>query len=361
MSTLLIKDPLASARGALLVACAGALLSATPLRGQTFVPPAASSDALGGAGLAATRSELPDAPAPGPEILRAATASSEFQEQEAAPAGEHGAGTGSPSRTRVPQQKQTEPGFPPVSPRAVARPSDEPRQDPEVPSAPPSCLQNISTDVPPHLSCAEDVDPFQRFIDSAYIHPLTPKQKGLLAFRNTVDPFNFATIAFVSAVSTASDPQSAYGPGLPGFGRNFGVAYAETATGEFFGTFLIPAIAHQDPHYYRMPNASITRRIFHAISQVGIGVSDYGTPMPNYSILLTTAIGDALGDLYVPGRKQGFGPFLARYSTAIGTDPINNFITEFLPDVARRVNVRIVLIQRVINQVSKSNGGAGVE
>ncbi len=211
------------------------------------------------------------------------------------------------------------------------------------------------------MSCEPEVNPFQRFIDSAYVHPLTARQKGMLAFRNTIDPFNFATIAFISAISTASDPRSPYGPGFPGFGRNVGVAYGETATGEFFGTFLIPAIAHQDPHYHRMPNASISRRIVHAITQVGVGVSDYGNPMPNYSILLTTAISDAIGDLYIPGRQQGFGPFAARYTTAIATDPINNFITEFLPDVARRVNIRIVLVQRVINQVSKSNGGAGVD
>jgi len=202
------------------------------------------------------------------------------------------------------------------------------------------------------MSCAENVDYFQRFVATG-IHAMTPREKAILAFRNTTDPYNFATIAFISALSVASDPNSPYGPGIPGFGRNFGVAYCETAVGEFFGTFLIPSIAHQDPHYHRMPNASYARRTLHAITQVAWTQSDYGTGMPNYANLIGTAVGDGLGNLYVPGRQKSWGAAGARYATAIATDPIDNFITEFLPDVARRVNIRIVLVQQIVNQVEK--------
>jgi hypothetical protein len=40
----------------------------------------------------------------------------------------------------------------------------------------------------------------------------------------------------------------------------------------------------------------------------------------------------------------------------VATAPIDNFVTEFLPDVARRVHVRVVLIQRMIIQVAKTAG-----
>jgi hypothetical protein len=75
--------------------------------------------------------------------------------------------------------------------------------------------------------------------------------------------------------------------------------------------------------------------------------------MPNYSILVATAVSDGLGNLYVPGRDTSWGAGVARYATAIATDPIDNFISEFLPDVARRVNVRIVLLQQIVNHVAK--------
>ena len=251
----------------------------------------------------------------------------------------------------TPQQNQTTPGFPPVSPMSRRLPPAR-SEHPGIPSLPPPCQSGVSTSAPGNVSCVKDVNYFQRFVDAG-IHPLTPRQKAYLAFRNTVNPYNFATIGFFSAVSVASDPNSAYGPGFPGFGRNFGVAYCENAVSEFFGTFLIPAIAHQDPHYHRMPNASYARRTLHAITAVGWGQSDYGVGMPNYSTLITTAVSDGLGNLYVPGRQKSWGAAASRYSIAIASDPIDNFVTEFLPDVARRVNVHIVLVQQIVNHVEK--------
>ena len=287
---------------------------------------------------------LPDAPTPSVD----------------APASEEGHADGnnpdaSDSVPGDPQQdeKPTSPGFPPVSPMPRQLPLP-PAEHPSIPSMPTPCRTGVSTSNPTNMSCAQDVNYFQRFVDSG-IHPLTPRQKGILAIRNTTDPYNFATIALISGISVADDPDSAYGPGFPGFARNFGVAYCETAVGEFFGTFLVPSIVHQDPHYHRMPNASYTRRTFHAISQVVWAQSDYGVGMPNYANLVTTAVGDALGNLYVPGRDKSWGAGVARYATAIGTDPIDNFITEFLPDVARRVNVHIVLLHQIVNQVTKQN------
>jgi hypothetical protein len=37
--------------------------------------------------------------------------------------------------------------------------------------------------------------------------------------------------------------------------------------------------------------------------------------------------------------------------------PIGNFITEFFPDVARHIHVQVVILQRIINQVAKTEGG----
>jgi hypothetical protein len=49
-----------------------------------------------------------------------------------------------------------------------------------------------------------------------------------------------------------------------------------------------------------------------------------------------------------------------RYGTGFATAPIDNFVTEFLPDVARRIHVRVVLIQQIINQVANvKDSGSG--
>jgi hypothetical protein len=317
------------------LACCSAGAQRSPLAELTSTPPpvldlpADPSPAVDHSGITATAEDyLPDAPTP--NIAADVSA-----------AGADG----------TPQQNSTAPGFPPVSPMSRRLPPSR-NEHPGIPSLPPPCQTGVSTSAPGNISCVQDVNYFQRFVDAG-IHPLTARQKGYLAFRNTVDPYNFATIGFFSAVSVASDPNSAYGPGLPGFGRNFGVAYCENAVSEFFATFLVPAIAHQDPHYHRMPNASYPRRTLHAITAVVWGQSDYGVGMPNYSTLITTAVSDGLGNLYVPGRQKSWGAAASRYSIAIASDPIDNFVTEFLPDVARRVNVHIVLVQQIVNHVEK--------
>ena len=292
----------------------------------------------------------PEAALPEPALPDAPTPNTEANTDANETTGEPYAST-SGTNDAPQHERQTSPGFPPVSPLPLRLPP-APGEHPSIPSLAPSCQLAVCTSTPADMCCARDVDYFQRFVDAG-IHPLTPRQKAYLAFRNSVDPYNFATIGFFSAIAVASDPNSPYGPGFPGFGRNFGVAYTESAVGEFFGTFLIPSIAHQDPHYHRMPNASYARRILHVITQVGWAQSDYGTGMPNYANLIGSAVDEGLGNLYVPGRDKSWGSAAARYSTGIATDPIGNLITEFLPDVARRVNVRIVLVQQIVNQVEK--------
>jgi len=202
------------------------------------------------------------------------------------------------------------------------------------------------------------IDWFARFLTGPQVKPLTPKEKARLAVRNLFDPFNGITILGQSAIAVASDPHSPYGPGMPGFARNVGVSFTEDMTGEFFGTFLIPSIAHQDPHYHRMPNATVPRRIRHAITQVVWTQGDNGKGMLNYANLVGFAIDDEISNLYVPGEETNLPSSAARYSIGLASAPIDNFVTEFLPDVARRIHIRIVLVQRIIDQVAKTDGAA---
>ena len=49
-------------------------------------------------------------------------------------------------------------------------------------------------------------------------------------------------------------------------------------------------------------------------------------------------------------------PLLARAIVGLASAPIENFVTEFMPDVARRIHLRVVLFQRIINQVGRTPG-----
>jgi hypothetical protein len=197
---------------------------------------------------------------------------------------------------------------------------------------------------------------YMRFTNGPQVKPMTPGEKRWLATRNVVDPFNAITILGSSAIAVGATAHSPYGPGMTGFGRNVGVSYTQDITLEFFSTFLIPSIVHQDPHYHRMPNASIPRRIRHSIDQVLWTQGDNGKGMVNYADIVGFAIENEIGNLYVPGQKTNLPATAERYGISLGTAPIENFLTEFMPDVARRLHIRVVLFQRIINQVGKTGG-----
>ena len=196
-----------------------------------------------------------------------------------------------------------------------------------------------------------------RFLDNGKPIPLSPRQKGYLAFHDIIDPFNLMTIGANSAFTVGINSHSAYGPGMKGFGRSVGYSFLQDTTGEVIGTFGICSLFHEDPHYHRMPSGTPFARVVHAISRTVIAQHDDGRPMPNYEVLITYPASAEISNLYVPGI-HGNGPSTAaRIFTGLATDPINNIITEFLPDFAKRFHVRVVFLQQIINQVA--SGGEG--
>jgi hypothetical protein len=197
---------------------------------------------------------------------------------------------------------------------------------------------------------------FSRFLTGPAVKPLTPKEKARLAVRNVLDPFNGLTILAEAGIAVGADAHSVYGPGMAGYGRYVGVSFTQDLTGEFICTFLIPSIVHQDPHYHRMPLASIPRRARHAITQVVWTQGDNGRGMVNYADLVGAAASDEVNNLYVPHRETNLPASAARWGIGLATAPIDNFVSEFLPDVARHIHVQVVVIQRIINQVAKTDG-----
>jgi hypothetical protein len=206
--------------------------------------------------------------------------------------------------------------------------------------------------------CSELIYPYQRFLTSNIVIPMTWQQKGYLALHDLADPANIGTILGISAITVGADSHSAYGPGMKGFGKSVGVSLLQDATVQFFGEFAIPVLAHQDPRYFRMPHAPVPKRILYAVSRTVISRSDSGRSMPNYGTLLSYPIDAELANFYVPGIHPDAASTGIRILTGYGLDPVNNLLNEFLPDVASRVHIRVIFVQRILNNIATSNGGA---
>jgi hypothetical protein len=266
--------------------------------------------------------------------------------------------SGSPELPDAPQPQSSAaaPATAPCPAGSAAQPAAaNPAPPPTAGTTPPATSAQPGTQSAP-CTPRPAINWYERFVNGPDVKPMTRREKARLAARNVIDPFNGLTILGASAIAVGSDADSPYGPGMKGFGRYVGVSYAQDITGEFFGTYLIPSIFHQDPHYHRMPNSNIPRRICHAIVQVVWTQGDNGKGMVNYGAVVGFAMVDELGNLYVPGQQTNLPASGERYATGLASAPIENFVTEFLPDVARRIHLRVVLFQQIINQVAKTPG-----
>lgn len=202
-------------------------------------------------------------------------------------------------------------------------------------------------------SCA---DPLQFIVDTGHVTPLTVKQKGLLATRDVTDPFNLMTIGFFSAISIAADAHTVYGPGFAGWGRESGYSLAEDMQSEFTGTFVIPSLTHEDPRYHRMPQASIARRIKHALIHTLVSQHDDGSLMPNYATLINYPLSAEISNLYVPNVGTNVVSTTRRILAGYATDPIGPLVAEFLPDFAKRVHIHVIFAQQILNHMAPGAG-----
>ncbi len=310
--------------------------------------------ALGAMPTGVAQTDLPDAPVPHNEIASAPNGPPGFRANaEPIPGLSSEPVAAIAAATTTGAEQET---FPPEA-RPLAGLSVPGLQPTYVP-LPKWCVTSACSQAMPMRSCCEPGnDVFSSYLRQNAVHNYTPKELGRIAIRAVVDPFNLMTIGATSLISVGTDAHSPYGPGFHGWAKLSGVTLTEDVTGEFVGTFLIPSIDHQDPHYHRMPNASITRRILHCAWQPFWTTSDTGKGMINYSTVVGSIIDEAVDVSYVPYQEQGWGPGAERIAAGWASAPIGNYVTEFFPDVARRINLKVVFLQRIVNRVALENGG----
>lgn len=186
--------------------------------------------------------------------------------------------------------------------------------------------------------------------------PLGASGKFRLAVKNFSDPLNIAGTALDSGISTAtSSSKSAFGTGWSGFGRRFGMSMSDAALSEFFSTYLVSTLAHQDPHYHRDPSSSTGNRIAYALSRVVISRSDSGKPMFNFAEFVGTTASSLVESSYHFERDESPGAVSSRIFVSIGSDAGWNLMNEFLPDIAKHLNPRFIFLRRLAERAAKQN------
>lgn len=160
--------------------------------------------------------------------------------------------------------------------------------------------------------------------------PMSAKQKYKLAGRSLVDPFALLIVAGIAGAEQYNGTYPGYGPGIEGYGKRFGAAYADSVTGRMVGSAILPSLLHQDPRYFYQGSGGVVSRSRHAVASTFFTRGDNGKTQFNYSHLGGELAAGALANAYHPASSRGLGLTFETFGITAGTNIIGNLIREFI-------------------------------
>jgi hypothetical protein len=169
------------------------------------------------------------------------------------------------------------------------------------------------------------------------VAPLTARQKWDLAWKETVDPFNFASVVMAAGFSQEGNQTPKYGVGGAAYGERVGAAFADFGTQNFFSAGLLANLLHQDPRYYRKgPVTGVLKRAAYSVSRLAVTPTDSGRPVFNSSGVFGMMMGIAASNLYYPSASVKGTVMAGRLYTSLLGGVIGNVMSEFWPDVQKK-------------------------
>jgi len=169
------------------------------------------------------------------------------------------------------------------------------------------------------------------------VAPLTPVQKWQLAWKESIDPFNIASAAMTAGFAQSDNQTPRYGEGSLAYGKRFGAALADFGTQNVFSTGVFGNLLHQDPRYFRKgPESGVFARAVYSVSRLAITRQDSGKSAFNASNVLGIILGIVASNAYYPAASRN-GTVTGRLGTSLMGGAVGNLMSEFWPDVQRRL------------------------
>jgi hypothetical protein len=172
--------------------------------------------------------------------------------------------------------------------------------------------------------------------------PLSAGQKLALAADVSIAPSRFVSSAFIAGINQGTNSPSGYGQGGEGYGKRFGAAMAISASENMFGTFLLPAIFHQDPRYFPRPNLSFKQRVGYALRRVVVTRTDSGGEAFNVSGIMGTLMAEGLANAYLPEAERTAGRTFQWAGIRIGFTAASSILKEYWPNIFKSLGMRRV-------------------
>lgn len=180
------------------------------------------------------------------------------------------------------------------------------------------------------------VRPSQTVDSEKPVCPLTNAEKLHVFLKDSYSPFNIVAAAFNAAILQASQGRKGYGQGWDAYASRFGAAMADSESSGLFQSFLLPALFHQDPRYFRMREGPVMRRGMYAVTRIFVTHGDNGRHQFNFSEVLGGFASSGVSNAYYPRDQRDAGDVLYRAGLGIASDAGWNLLKEFGPDIRRK-------------------------
>jgi hypothetical protein len=167
--------------------------------------------------------------------------------------------------------------------------------------------------------------------------PLTPKEKYVLAYHQTVDFSAHVGNAFQAALQQASNGQPHYGQGWGPYAQRFGAAEADQVTSAFFIFGFLPHVLKEDPRYFRKRYGSPWSRITYAATRTVITRTDSGGRTFNTPQVLGQLLQQSISTAYYPQQDRSASGVFQNWGVNLAYNSAYNVLKEFYPDFLRIV------------------------
>jgi len=170
-------------------------------------------------------------------------------------------------------------------------------------------------------------------------HALTPLHKLELATDNSVAPSMVLGDLISAGIDQATNSLQGYGQEYGAFGKRFGSALATSTTNQYFKTFLLPTLLHEDPRYFVLLHGTMAKRVLYAITRVVVTQTDARTVDVNWSGIAGPLMAEGLANVYLPSEQRTVGKTFRRYGIRIAVGAASNIVKEYWPTIFTRFRI----------------------
>jgi hypothetical protein len=145
-------------------------------------------------------------------------------------------------------------------------------------------------------------------------------------------------VAIGSAVyGQATNRYEGYGQGWDAYGKRVGAAFANSASTNFIGTFLVPSLFHQDPRHFFSERPGFRRKLAYAFSRQVVTRTDDGHKTFNWSRILALLGSEAIANTYLPPDERTTEKTFQRAGIRFGIGIGTTLLKEYWPIIFKKL------------------------